>query len=66
MMDFNGNQTIQGPKDSLSANSSNGFKQFQMLLRGNNVLPQTSSALSLSFCILVVFMHFYGAMVLMF
>jgi len=33
-MDFNGNQTVQGPKDSFSANCSKGFKQFQMMNKG--------------------------------
>jgi len=30
-MDFNGVQTVQGPKDSFSANCSKGFKQFQTM-----------------------------------
>jgi len=34
IMHFTGNQTVQGPKDSFSANCSKGFKQFQTM---NNV-----------------------------
>jgi len=30
-MDFNGNQTVQGPKHSFSANCSKGFKRFQTM-----------------------------------
>jgi len=33
-MDFTGNQTVQGPKDSFSANCSKGFKRFQMMNKG--------------------------------
>jgi len=33
-MDFNGNQMVQGPKDSFNANCSKGFKQFQMMNKG--------------------------------
>jgi len=35
-MDFNGNQTVQGPNDSFSAasNCSKGFKRFQMMNKG--------------------------------
>jgi len=33
-MHFNGNQTVQGPKDSLSSNCSKGFKQFQTMNKG--------------------------------
>jgi len=33
-MDFNGNQTIQGPKDSFSANCSKAFKRFQTMNKG--------------------------------
>jgi len=38
-MDFNGNQTVQAPKDSFSANyklklSSKGFKRFQTMNKG--------------------------------
>jgi len=33
-MDFNGNQTVQGPKDSFSANCSEGFKRFQTMNKG--------------------------------
>jgi len=32
-MHFNGNQTVQGPKDGFSA-SSKGFKWFQTMKRG--------------------------------
>jgi len=28
-MDFTGNQTVQGPKDSFNANCSKGFKRFR-------------------------------------
>jgi len=28
-MDFTGNQTVQGPKDSFSENCTKGFKRFQ-------------------------------------
>jgi len=31
---FNGNQTVQGPKDSLTANCSKGFKRSQMMNKG--------------------------------
>jgi len=30
-MDFTGNQTVQGPKDSFSANCSKGFKPFELI-----------------------------------
>jgi len=30
-MDFSGNQTVQSPKDSFSANCSKGFKRFQTM-----------------------------------
>jgi len=33
-MDFTGNQTVQGPKDSFSANCSKGFKRFQTMNKG--------------------------------
>jgi len=33
-MDFNGNQTVQGPNDRFSANCSNGFKRFQTMNKG--------------------------------
>jgi len=36
-MDFNGNQTVQGPKDSFSANCSKGFKRFQTMNKGKNL-----------------------------
>jgi len=36
IMDFNGNQTVQGPKDSFSqtANCSKGFKRLQTMNKG--------------------------------
>jgi len=34
-MDFSGNQTVQGPKETFSANCSKGFKQFQMMTKRN-------------------------------
>jgi len=34
IMHFTGNQTVQGPKDSFSANCSKGFKQHQMVNNG--------------------------------
>jgi len=43
-MDFNGNQTVQGPKDSFSANCSKGFKQFQTM---NKVLQHMQFSESL-------------------
>jgi len=33
-MDFTGNQTVQGPKDSFSANCSKGFKRLQTMNKG--------------------------------
>jgi len=33
-MHFTGHQTVQGPKDSFSANCSKGFKQFQIMNKG--------------------------------
>jgi len=33
IMDFNGNQTVQGPNESFSA-ASKGFKQHQMMNKG--------------------------------
>jgi len=33
-MDFNGNQKVQGPKDTFSANCSKGFKRFQAMNKG--------------------------------
>jgi len=34
IMPFSGNQTVQGPKDSFSANCSKGFKRFQAMNKG--------------------------------
>jgi len=31
---YNGNQMVQGPKDSFSANCSKGFKRFQTMNNG--------------------------------
>jgi len=33
-MDFNGNQTVNGSKDSFSANCSKGFKRLQTINKG--------------------------------
>jgi len=33
-MHFNGNQAVQGPKDSFIANCSKGFTQFHMMNKG--------------------------------
>jgi len=33
-VDFNGNKTVQYPKDSFSANCSKSIKQFQMMNKG--------------------------------
>jgi len=33
-MDLNGNQMVQDPKDSFSANCSKGFKRFQTMNKG--------------------------------
>jgi len=33
-MDFIGDQTVQGPKDSFYANCSKGFKRFQTMNKG--------------------------------
>jgi len=33
-MDFKGSQTVQGPKESFSANCSKSFKQFQTMNKG--------------------------------
>jgi len=33
-MDFNGNQTVQGPKDSFGEDCSKGFKRLQMMNKG--------------------------------
>jgi len=34
IMDFNGNQTVQGAKDTFSAKCSKGFKRFQTMNKG--------------------------------
>jgi len=34
IMHFTGNQTVQGSKDSFSANCSKGFKRFQTMNKG--------------------------------
>jgi len=34
IMDFNGNQTVQCPNESFSANCSKGFKRFQTMNKG--------------------------------
>jgi len=34
IIDFNGNQTVQGPKDSFSAKCSKCFKLFQTMNKG--------------------------------
>jgi len=34
IMDFIGDQTVQGPKDSFCANCSKGFKRFQTMNKG--------------------------------
>jgi len=33
-MHFTGNQTVQGPNESFSANCSKGFKRFQTMNKG--------------------------------
>jgi len=38
-MDFNGNQTVQGPKDSFSA-ASKGFKRHQTMNHGHSFKKQ--------------------------
>jgi len=35
-MDFNGHQTVQGPKDSFSANCLKGFKRHQTMNKGSH------------------------------
>jgi len=46
-MDFNGDQTVQGAKDSFSANCSKGFKRHQTINKGLEVFELIKLKLSL-------------------
>jgi len=48
-MDFIGDQTVQGPNESVSANCSKGFKRFQTTNKGLIKRNEKTNKLSLSF-----------------